>query len=248
MNHFKKKNKKLEKLRGIYFQIGLIIAGGLTLLAFEWTFPIQIAELGGVVIEEIEWDYDYVEPFEKEKEEEFIEEKEEESKSTSEEFEKVDDDYKEKEEEKKEEKKQIKELKFKEGDWKEVEETPEEKPIFMPQKWPHYKDCADAINEVERKQCTQEKMYEHFSNSIRIPEIVKMKGKGVYKVYVYFEVNKKGKIAKVKVLNKDKQEVPKELLRQAYNAVKTLPDLIPGKNYGKKVSVPYSVPIVFTVL
>lgn len=36
MNHFKEKNKKLEKLRGIFFQIGLIIAGGLTLLAFEW--------------------------------------------------------------------------------------------------------------------------------------------------------------------------------------------------------------------
>ncbi len=36
MNHFKKSNKKLEKLRGIFFQIGLIVAGGLTLLAFEW--------------------------------------------------------------------------------------------------------------------------------------------------------------------------------------------------------------------
>ena len=42
MNHFKQKNKKLEKLRGIFFQLGLIIAGGLTLVAFEWTSSVKI--------------------------------------------------------------------------------------------------------------------------------------------------------------------------------------------------------------
>ena len=41
MNHFTKKSKRLEKLRGIFFQTGLIIAGGLTLVAFEWTTPIH---------------------------------------------------------------------------------------------------------------------------------------------------------------------------------------------------------------
>ncbi len=36
MNHFKKTNKKLEKLRAIFFQLGLVIACGLSFLAFEW--------------------------------------------------------------------------------------------------------------------------------------------------------------------------------------------------------------------
>ena len=69
MNQFTKKNKKSEKLRGIYFQIGLIIAGGLTLVAFEWTSPIQISKLGGVIVEEIEWDWPAIQLVEIEKEE-----------------------------------------------------------------------------------------------------------------------------------------------------------------------------------
>lgn len=58
MNHFKKKSKKLEKLRGIFFQIGLIIAGGLTLLAFEWK--------ASYVVEPPEWnvpDIDVIDEF-----------------------------------------------------------------------------------------------------------------------------------------------------------------------------------------
>ena len=48
MSHFKNTKNKLEKLRGIFFQIGLIIAGGLTLLAFEWMTPINPYELPDV--------------------------------------------------------------------------------------------------------------------------------------------------------------------------------------------------------
>ena len=45
MNQFKKTTQKREKRRGIYFQIGLIIAGGLTLVAFEWTSPVSLVDL-----------------------------------------------------------------------------------------------------------------------------------------------------------------------------------------------------------
>jgi len=46
MNHFQKSNKKLEKLRGLFFQIGLIVTCGLTFLAFEWrtTYSVVIPE------------------------------------------------------------------------------------------------------------------------------------------------------------------------------------------------------------
>ena len=94
MNQFTKKNKKSEKLRGIYFQIGLIIAGGLTLVAFEWTSPIQISKLGGEIIEEIEWDWPAIQPVEIEKEE-VKEEKKEEFKPKSKEFEIVEEEPKE---------------------------------------------------------------------------------------------------------------------------------------------------------
>jgi hypothetical protein len=57
-----------------------------------------------------------------------------------------------------------------------------------------------------------------------------MKGKAVYKAFVYFEVNKKGKVVNVKVMDDKKNKLPRELQRQAYDAVQTLPEFNPGKN------------------
>ena len=68
MNQFQKTSKKLEQLRSSFFLLGLIIAGGFTFLAFEWTTTTHTTVLAGVLIEEIEGDFDYVEPFEIEKE------------------------------------------------------------------------------------------------------------------------------------------------------------------------------------
>ena len=246
MNHFKTKNNKLEKLRGIFFYIGLIVAGGFTLLAFEWTFPTHIAKMGGVIVEEIEWDMNYVEPYEVEKEEEEIEEKEEETTSKSEDFEKVENDYKEKEEQIKEKKSPEKQAEFREGEWGEPEEIKEETPLVFAQHMPHYKDCK-SLEEEERKKCTQEKMYQHFGKKIRIPETIKMLGRATYLAFVYFEINKKGEITNVKILNDEEHKIPKELEREAYNAVSSLPQLIPAKNNGKKVKILYKVPIKFTI-
>jgi hypothetical protein len=245
MNHFKTKNNKREKLRGIYFQLGLIIAGGLTLLAFEWTFPIHVSELGGVIIEEIEEDFEWTPAVEKEKVKIKIETFEE-VKSKSELFKKVENDFKEKEVDKKAEKILEKTPDFKEGEWKEVEKVKEVAPMGFAESMPYYKDCKD-LKENERKECTQENMYKHFGKNIRVPEIIKMKGKATYLAFVYFEVNKKGKITNVKILNDEKHKIPKELEREAYNAVSSLPQMIPAKHNGKKVKVLYKVPIKFTI-
>ncbi len=245
MNHFKQKNKKLEKLRGIFFQIGLIIAGGLTLVAFEWTSPIHIATLGGEIVEEIEWDIEAVKPFEIEKE--IVEEKIKQPKVDLTKIEIVKNEPIEKEVEIKEEVKKQSEVEFKEGDWKEVEVIKEEEaPRSFAQHMPHYKDCAE-LSEKERKICTHQKMYQHFGRTMSIPESVKMKGEASYMAFVYFEVNKKGKVTNVKILNDKKHEIPKELEREAYAAVSSLPEFIPAKDNGRRVKVLYKVPIKFSV-
>ena len=244
MNHFKTKNNKREKLRGIYFQLGLIIAGGLTLLAFEWTFPTHISQLGGVVIEEIEEDFEWTRPIEKEKVEEKIETTEE-VKSKSDDFKKVENDYKEPEEDKKVEKTPEKTPDFSSDKWGIVEEV-EEDPVPFVQCMPHYKDCK-TLAEEERKKCTQEKMYEHFGKTIKVPQTIKMQGRATYTAFIYFEINKKGKITNVKILNDEKHRIPKELEREAYNAVSSLPQLIPASDRGKKKKVYYKVPIKFTI-
>lgn len=243
MNHFKKKNNKREKLRGIYFQIGLIIAGGLTLVAFEWSSPIRIATLGGEIVEEIEEDFLFREDFEIIEEKKEVE-KVEKPKVNLDKIEIVPDEHKEEEGEEKEIEEK-KEEKFNEEGWKEKEVIIED-PVSYAQHMPHYKDCA-SLKEDERKKCTQEKMYKHFGKTMRIPETIKMKGKASYMAFVYFEVNKKGKVTNVRILNDKDHAIPRELERQAYNAVSSLPEFVPAKNQGKKVKVLYRVPINFTV-
>jgi protein TonB len=240
------KNNKLEKLRGIFFQFGLIVAGGITLLAFEWTSPKYAYELppSENTFDDGIWEYPPLLP---EKEIEKPKVKITQPKLITDAFKKVDNDTKIPEE-KKEEVTITPDEKFKDNQWKEKEIIDEvEAPFIVVSNMPHYADCED-LTEDERKKCTQEKMYQHFGKKIRVPEVIKMKGKAEYKAFVYFEVNKKGEIANVKILNTEKNKIPKELEREAYNAVQSLPQLIPGKNHGKSVSVRYSVPINFTVL
>ncbi|MCB0402504.1 MAG: energy transducer TonB [Flavobacteriales bacterium] len=246
MSYYKKNQQKLEKLRGIFFQIGLIVAGGFTLLAFEWTSPNYIPNLPEPPMIAVEdWDYPPIIP-EKEKKVEPPKVKQPEFKLPDPDKLVIGEKEPEKEPEKQPEKKQPE---FDPGKWKEVEPVdpePVELPVLIAGVMPHFKECAD-LKEEERKACTQEKMYEHFSKNTKVPESVKMIGQATYKVYVYFEVNKKGEIVNVQVMDDKKNEIPKELQRVAFNAVKSLPQLNPGKNHGKEVSVKYTVPFKFTV-
>lgn len=244
MTHFKNKNKKLEKLRGIFFQIGLIVAGGLTLVAFEWTSPIYIADLPTPdVVAEEPWDIPVITPEKEEVEKPKVKEKAE-PKPDPDKIKIVKDDFKEPE--KKEEKKKEEPV-FNKDDWKEVEKIVEEKAVLIAGVMPHFKECED-MDENQRKSCTQSKMFEHFGKSIKVPEKIKVLGAAKYKAFVSFEVNKKGEVVNIKILNDEKHKIPKELERQAYNAVNSLPIMNPGKNHGKPVRVKYSVPIVFNVI
>ncbi|MCO6499193.1 MAG: energy transducer TonB [Vicingus serpentipes] len=246
MNHFQKTSKKLERLRGSFFLTGLIIAGGLTLLAFEWTSSASLTILPEPKdrFESEEWEIPPIIFSESAKKPEV---KITQPKIDPNQFEIIDNDTPvESEEEPQEEENPA--LTFNDKEWKTVDTDPLpiEEPVLIPGKYPYYEDC-EAINEDERKQCTEEKMYRHFSKITKIPETIKMRGAAEYKAFVYFEVNKKGKIVNVKILNDENHPIPKELQREAYNAVASLPELIPGKNHGKTVSVIYKAPIKFTV-
>src|SRR5690606_28650867 len=54
MNHFQKNTKKNERMRFVYFQLGLLISFSLTFLAFEWTTYYSVKKLPGTkVIDEV---------------------------------------------------------------------------------------------------------------------------------------------------------------------------------------------------
>ncbi|MDF1672183.1 MAG: TonB family protein [Vicingaceae bacterium] len=223
MTHFKKTNKKLEKLRGIFFQVGLIVAGGLTLVAFEWTSPIYLADLPtpDVAVEE-PWELPPIFP-EKEEVEKPKVKHEAKPKLNPEKFEIVPDDKKV-EIEKKEKKKE--EPKFNPGDWKEVEKVDpnENKKFKIVEKMPEFKGSLNK----------------YLSENISYPTKAKRMG-SEGKVYIQFLVNKKGEIKDVTIL----RGVNKWLDEEALRVVKAMPNWNPGKQRGKPVNVIYNLPINF---
>ncbi len=221
MNHFKRTNNKLEKLRGTFFQLGLIIACGLSFLAFEWTFPTKIADLGGVIVEEIDEEY-FNEEFEiiedEQKKEEVIEKPKvdptkieivpNEKKVPKEEPEEI----KKKEEPKKPKKKKIKKKK-------------PEIPILIPEKMPEFDD-----------------LFKYLGENLKYPKQDKDAGiQGT--VYLQFIVGKNGEIRNVKILRGVSELIDKEALR----VVKAMPKWKPGIQNDKPVSVIYNLPIKFII-
>ncbi len=225
MNHYKKNKNKLEKLRGIFFQLGLIIAGGLTLLAFEWTSPI--------------YSYDFPDPIEEYEEEDMdfiyiLKKKVVEKPKVKKEPKKVDpnkleivSDEEEIKEEKKEEKK--KEEKKKEGKKKEKKKEKKEEILGNSEIMPQFKGGL-------------EKLFEYLGNNIKYPK--RDKNAGIQgKVYITFVVDKKGRIKDVKILRGVSQLIDAEALR----VVKAMPNWSPGIQAGNPVSVRYNLPINFTL-
>lgn len=247
MNHYQKNKNRLEKLRSSFFLMGLIMACGFTFLAFEWTTITSIPEPPtGIIIDPFDEDdppitrQDPTKPPPVKSDPppqlnpnqiDIIDDTEGNPDDNSDPNPDPD-------------------LNFNPDDWKPVNNNPPPpKPptiVGWASKMPHYKDCAN-LNEEERKNCTRQIMYDHFNENAHVPATVKIRGAAEYTAFVYFEINTKGEIDNVKILNNKKHKIPRELEREAFNAVKTLPHLIPGKNHGKPVIVRYKIPIKFTV-
>ena len=62
------------------------------------------------------------------------------------------------------------------------------------------------------------------------------------RVFVQFYINSKGEIDAIRTRGPDKL-----LEKEAHRIVASLPQMIPGKQRGKPVSVPYSIPINFII-
>lgn len=89
-----------------------------------------------------------------------------------------------------------------------------------------------------------QKLYNYLGNNIRYPEVAKEAGiQG--KVYISFVVEKDGSIKDVKVL----RGIPggKMCDNEAIRVVKAMPKWSPGKQRGKPVRVSYNLPVQFTL-
>jgi len=112
-------------------------------------------------------------------------------------------------------------------------------PFAVIENVPIYPGCESAKGNAARKACFQKKIQEHIVKEFRYPQIAaEMNIQG--RVFVQFAINSKGFIDKIRTRGPDPG-----LEKEAARIVASLPRMTPGKQRGRAVTVPYSIPVNF---
>ena len=122
----------------------------------------------------------------------------------------------------------------------EIEEEIEEVdvPFAVIEDVPIFPGC-EKVKKSEQRACFQEQINKHIRNNFRYPEIAQEMGiQG--RVYVNFIISKDGNITNIRMRGPDKN-----LEKEAQRIISKLPKMTPGKQRGRAVRVPFSIPIVF---
>jgi protein TonB len=122
----------------------------------------------------------------------------------------------------------------------EVEDVEEdiEVPFAVIENIPVFPGCEGGTKD-EQKACFQAKMQQHVRKNFNYPEkALELELQG--KVYVLFVIDKTGRVSKIRSRGPDKL-----LEQEAERIIGLLPKMEPGKQRGRAVKVPYSIPISF---
>ena len=105
---------------------------------------------------------------------------------------------------------------------------------------PLFPGC-ERVKKSQRRKCFQEKMARHISKNFRYPEFAKRIGiEG--RVYVQFIIDTDGSATGIR-----SRGPHKTLEREANRIIAKLPKMTPGKQRGRPVRVPFSIPITFKI-
>ena len=103
---------------------------------------------------------------------------------------------------------------------------------------PVFPGC-ERVAKSKRRECFQDKINIHIRKNFRYPEIAQEMGiQG--RVYVNFIISRDGSIIDIRMRGPDKN-----LEKEAERIISKLPKMIPGKQRGRPVRVPFSIPITF---
>ncbi len=106
---------------------------------------------------------------------------------------------------------------------------------------PTFKECKDK-DKSELKKCTAEGITKHVQENFNIDLANELGLVGRQRIAVMFKINKKGNIEGIRA-----RAPHPDLEAEAIRVIKLLPQMLPGKHKGKKVIVPYSLPIIFQI-
>ena len=113
-------------------------------------------------------------------------------------------------------------------------------PFSVIENVPIFPGCKGNNNEL--KKCFQEKMAKHLVDNFEYPEVAMEMG--IHgKVFVLFVIDSNGKVSNIRTRGPDKI-----LEKEAARIISLLPQMVPGKQRGRSVNVPYSIPINFTLM
>ena len=103
---------------------------------------------------------------------------------------------------------------------------------------PIFPGC-ERVAKSERRNCFQDQINKHIRRNFRYPDIAQEMGiQG--RVYVNFIISKDGSITNIRMRGPDKN-----LENEAARIIGRLPTMTPGKQRGRAVRVPFSIPITF---
>ncbi len=125
----------------------------------------------------------------------------------------------------------------------EVEESIEEIPFYIIEDSPIFPGCESFRNKSERKQCFSQKIQEHVKanfnmalvNTLNLPE-------GRKRADAMFTISENGIIETI-LVRSPHERITAEVKR----ILNLLPQMTPGKQGGRTVSVRYTLPIIFNV-
>ena len=121
----------------------------------------------------------------------------------------------------------------------EVEEVEEdiEVPFAVIEDVPVFPGC-EGLSKRAAMDCFQQKMQEHVAKNVVYPE--KALDLEMQEVFVLFVIDKNGHVTNIRTRGPDKI-----LENEAERIISLLPKMTPGKQRGRSVNMPYSIPIHF---
>jgi bla regulator protein BlaR1 len=132
---------------------------------------------------------------------------------------------------------------------KDVQETKEnfesydiEVPYSVIEEVPIFQGCEDLESRDDIKQCTSDKIAMFVNINFNVDLATQLGLTGKQRISVIFKIGKNGKIRNVQA-----RAPHPDLEAEAVRVIELLPDFTPGKQRGKVVTVPYSLPILFQV-
>ena len=108
---------------------------------------------------------------------------------------------------------------------------------------PIYPGCEDALTNVERRQCLDEKIAKLIKRKFDTDIATELGLTGVQNIFVVFKIDKTGNVRILKT-----RAAHDQLEKEASRVVNKIPTMIPGKHSDQNVDVIYNLPIRFQII